>query len=105
MELLVATWSLRIAVIAALVVGGISLSVGASVLETAQRALFAVFFFTLAGRLVVGWLEPPERKLQRLQARAAKRAGKGGGKTAKPAKGSDNRQPDAAAAAAGSRAA
>ena len=79
MELFVATWSLRFAVIAALVVVGLSVSSGSDVLEAVQRAVLAVFVFTLGGRLLVGWLEAPERRLARLQARAAKRAAKGGG--------------------------
>jgi len=75
MELFIATWTLRIAVIGALAVGGVSYQAGGSVIDCVDRALAVAVGFTLAGRLLVGWLEPPERKMMRMRKRRdAKRA-------------------------------
>ena len=75
MELLVATWTLRIAVVAALAVGGASLQSGAPPVDCVDRALATAVAFTLAGRWLVGWLEPPEKKLMRMRMkREAKRS-------------------------------
>lgn len=75
MELLIATWTLRIAVVAALAVGGASLQSGAPAVDCVDRALATAVAFTLFGRLLVGWLEPPERKMMRMRMkRDARRA-------------------------------
>ena len=69
MELFIATWTLRIAIVAALAVGGVSFQSGASAIDCVDRALATAVGFTLAGRLLVGWLEPPERKMMRMRKR------------------------------------
>jgi len=97
MELLVATWTLRVAVVAALAVGGASYSAGTPAIESVDRAMAAAVLFTFAGRWLTGWLEPPERRLARMrkkrEARRAKAARAGNaGKAGKPS-------PDARAAA------
>ena len=90
MELLVATWTLRVAVVAALAVGGASYSAGTPAIESVDRAMAAAVLFTFAGRWLTGWLEPPERRLLRMRKkREARRA-----KAARAAK------PDVAARAA-----
>ena len=77
MELLVATWTIRIAIVAALAVGGASYQAGTPAIDCVDRALVAAVAFTFAGRMLVGWLEPPEVKMLRLrQRRDAKRAKK-----------------------------
>jgi len=76
MELLVATWTLRIAVVAALAVGGASLQSGAPAVDCVDRALATAVGFTLAGRWLVGWLEPPERKLMRMRKKREARRSK-----------------------------
>ena len=67
MQLLVATWTLRIAIVAAFAVGGVSYQAGASTIDCVDRALAAAVGFTLAGRLLLGWLEPPELKMLKMQ--------------------------------------
>jgi hypothetical protein len=76
MELFIATWTLRIAVIAALAVGGVSYQAGGSAIDCVDRALATAVGFTLAGRLLVGWLEPPEQKMMRLRKRREARRAK-----------------------------
>ncbi len=80
MQLLVATWTLRISVVAALAVGGVSYQAGAPALDCVDRALAAAVGFTLAGRWLLGWLEPPEvRMLKMRKRREARRSKKGNG--------------------------
>jgi hypothetical protein len=75
MELLVATWTLRIAIVAALAVGGASYQAGSPAIDCVDRALAVAVAFTFAGRMLVSWLEPPEVKMLRMrQRRDAKRA-------------------------------
>ncbi len=75
MQLFVATWTLRIAIAAALAVGLVSYQAGASAIDCADRALAAAVGFTLAGRFLLGWLEPPEVKMLKMRRRReAKRA-------------------------------
>jgi hypothetical protein len=75
MELLVATWTLRIAIVAALAVGGASYQAGSAAIDCVDRALAVAVVFTFAGRMLVSWLEPPEVKMLRMrQRRDAKRA-------------------------------
>ena len=69
MQLLVATWTLRVAIVAALAVGGASYESGASVIDCVDRALLVAVGFTFAGRWLSGWLEPPEAKLLRMRRR------------------------------------
>lgn len=72
MELLVATWTLRIAFAGALVVGWLTVSAGGTPVDAVDRAALAAFAFTLLGRKLIGWLETPEQKMQRLRANRAK---------------------------------
>jgi hypothetical protein len=76
MELFVATWTLRIAILGALAVGGVSYQAGGSAIDCVDRALAVAVGFTLAGRLLVGWLEPPERKMMRMRKRRDARRAK-----------------------------
>ena len=90
MELLVATWTLRIAIVAALAVGGASMSAGTPVIDAVDRGLAAAVLFTFAGRWLVGFLEPPERRLLRMRKKREARSAKAG----------KARKPDAAGRAA-----
>jgi type II secretory pathway component PulM len=82
MELFVAIWSLRLALLGSLLVGVVSISTGTQVLDAADRALVAAFAFTLLGRLLVGWLEPPEERKRRRRAQfESRRAPKGAAAT------------------------
>ncbi|MFN8629854.1 MAG: hypothetical protein U0838_05880 [Chloroflexota bacterium] len=77
MELLVATWTTRLALVGALLVGWISLAAGATMLEVAMRIALAAFVLTTAGLMLMGWLETPEQKMLRLRAgRSRKRSKK-----------------------------
>jgi hypothetical protein len=86
MELLVATWTMRVAIVAALAVGYVSYEAGAATLDCVDRALAAAVAFLIAGRLLIGWLEPPEKKMLRMRIkRARKRAKKRRPTTGAPA--------------------
>ena len=74
MELLVATWTLRIALLGALVVGWLTVSAGGTPVDAVDRAALAAFAFTFLGRKLIVWLETPEQKMQRLRARRGKSA-------------------------------
>jgi hypothetical protein len=78
MELLVANWTVRLALVGMIVVGWVSLSSGLGVLDTVVRAALAAFVLLFAGRQVLGFLETPEQKLARLRARRAGKAKKPG---------------------------
>jgi hypothetical protein len=67
MELLVATWTLRVAVLAACAVGAASISAGTPVVDSVDRGIAVAVVFTFAGRQLMGFLEPPERRLLRLR--------------------------------------
>ena len=82
MELLVATWTVRLAFVSAVAVLWISLSAGSVPVDAVLRAAVAAFVFTLAGRLLIGFLERPDQRMHRLRAERAKRQGKGTGKSA-----------------------
>jgi hypothetical protein len=101
MELLVATWTVRLAFIGALGVAGISLAAGSLLPDAVIRAAFVAFVFTFGGRQLIGFLETPEQRLARLRHEHAKRSGKAGkpAATAKPAKPAKAPKPVAAAAA------
>ncbi len=73
MELLVATWTTRLALVGALLVGWISLASGATMLDVAIRLALAAFVLSYAGRLIMGWLETPEQKMLRLRKSRSKR--------------------------------
>jgi hypothetical protein len=85
MELLVATWTLRISLLASVVVGAVSMSVGTTVIEAVDRSVIAAFAFTFLGRQLIGWLETPEQR--RVRRRAQREAARAGGKTDKAGKG------------------
>jgi hypothetical protein len=76
MELLVATWTLRLAIVAAVAVGGASYQSGAPAVDCVDRALAAALAFTFAGRWLAGWLEPPEVKMLRMRKRREKKRAK-----------------------------
>lgn len=82
MELLVATWTVRLAFFGALGVAAISLGAGSLVPDAVIRAAFVAFVFTLAGRLLIGFLETPEQRLARLRRERSARIAKAGGKAA-----------------------
>jgi hypothetical protein len=69
MQLLVSTWTLRIATVAALAVGIVSYQAGAPEIDSVDRALATAVAFTLAGRWLLGWLEPPEVRMLRMRKR------------------------------------
>lgn len=89
MELLVATWTLRLALVGSVAVAGVSLSSGASLIDAVDRAVLAAFALTFLGRQLIGWLETPEQRMLRLRARRSA-AGK---HATKPAK--EKREPQA----------
>jgi hypothetical protein len=76
MELLVATWTLRAAIVAALAVGLVSYQAGASVIDCVDRALGSAVVFTLGGRWLIGALEPREKKLLRMRLKREKKRAK-----------------------------
>jgi hypothetical protein len=78
MNLLIATWTLRFSIVAALAVGGASYSAGAPAVECMDRALAAAVLFTLGGRWLMGWMEPPEQKMLRRRKRREARKSKDG---------------------------
>jgi hypothetical protein len=69
MELLVATWTVRLALVGAVVVAGVSLSAGAALIDAVDRAVLAAFALTVLGRQLIGWLETPEQRMLRLRTR------------------------------------
>jgi hypothetical protein len=50
----------------------------------------AAFVFTLAGRLLIGFLERPDQRMHRLRAERAKRQGKSTGKSSGKSSGKSN---------------
>ena len=103
MELLVATWTVRLTLIGALGVAVLSLSAGATIVDAANRAAITAFVFTFAGRWLIGALETPEQRIARLRSRRGGKAGKAG-KASKAAKG-NNTASSAQSLPAGGRAA
>jgi hypothetical protein len=75
MELLVATWTIRLTLVGMLVVGWITLSSGLGMLDVVIRAAVVAFVLLFAGRQALGWLETPEQRLARLRASRARRRG------------------------------
>ncbi len=76
MELLVATWTMRVAIVAALAVGFVSYQAGAATIDCVDRALAAAVAFLIAGRMLISWLEPPEKKMLRMRIKRAKKRAK-----------------------------
>lgn len=76
MEMLVATWSVRLALVGALLVGALSLAAGIPLSDIALRVGVTAFALTFAGRWFMGFLETPEQKHRRLLARHAGKAPK-----------------------------
>jgi hypothetical protein len=99
-ELLVATWTVRLAFVAAIAVLSISLSAGSVLVDAVLRAAVAAFVFTLAGRLLIGFLERPDQRMHRLRAERAKRQGKSNGKSSGKSNGKSASLPAAADRAA-----
>lgn len=75
MELLVATWTVRLTLVAVLVVGWITLSSGLGMLDVVIRTALVAFVLLFVGRQALGWLETPEQKLARLRAKRSKTRG------------------------------
>jgi hypothetical protein len=75
MELLVATWTVRLALIGGLIVGWISLAAGVGMIDVAIRVGLTAFALTFAGRQIMGWLETPAQKMLRLRARRTRKRG------------------------------
>jgi hypothetical protein len=69
MELLVATWTVRLTLVGMLLVGWISLQAGLGMLDMVIRVAVTAFVLLFAGRQALGWLETPEQKLARMRAR------------------------------------
>jgi hypothetical protein len=69
MELLVATWTVRLVLVGSSAVAAISLLAGTTVIESVDRAAVAAFVFTAFGRQLISWLETPEQRMRRLRAR------------------------------------
>jgi hypothetical protein len=67
MELLVATWTTRLTLFGALLVGWMSIASGATMVDVATRIALASFVLTFAGRQIMGWLETPEQRMLRLR--------------------------------------
>jgi hypothetical protein len=74
-ELLVATWTVRLTFVAVLVVGWVTVSSGLGMLDVVIRTALVAFVLLFAGRQALGWLETPEQKLARLRAKRAKTRG------------------------------
>ena len=75
MELLVATWTVRLTFVAVLVVGWITVSSGLGMLDVVIRTALVAFVLLFAGRQALSWLETPEQKLARLRAKRVKSRG------------------------------
>jgi hypothetical protein len=74
-ELLVATWTIRLTFVAVLVVGWITISSGLGMLDVVIRTALVAFILLFAGRQALGWLETPEQKLARLRAKRVRDRG------------------------------
>jgi hypothetical protein len=75
MELLVATWTIRLTLVGMLITGWVTLSSGLGLLDVVIRAAVVAFVLLFAGRQALGWLETPEQKLARMA--AARRRSRG----------------------------
>ncbi len=95
MELLVATWTLRFALVASLAVGALTISVGGSAIDAVDRAVLAAFAFTFFGRQLIGWLESPQQRMLRLRARRTKKQPKSNDKSTAKSNDKPNDKPSA----------
>jgi hypothetical protein len=75
MELLVATWTIRLTLVGMLVVGWLTLSSGLGMIDVVVRAGVVAFVLLFAGRQALNWLETPEQKLARLRASRGRKRG------------------------------
>jgi hypothetical protein len=85
MELVVVTWTVRLALVASLGVGAVSYLAGNDAIDIAIRSLLAALAFFVAARFLLDRLEAPEQRLARLQARRS--GGRGSRDDDAPAKG------------------
>ena len=76
MEMVVALWSLRLALVGAAAVTLASCLAGSPLLDAIDRGLLAAVAFTFAGGWLLDRIEPPELRLQRARARLRKRESK-----------------------------
>ncbi len=76
MELLVATWTLRLTVGAGALVALVALAAGSSPVDAVARVAVVAFLVTSAGRLLINHLETPEQRVRRLRARRASVSGR-----------------------------
>ena len=75
MELLVATWAVRLSLVGGLVVGWVSMAMGLGMIDVAVRVGLTAFILTFVGRQLVGWLETPEQRMLRMRVKRAKKRG------------------------------
>jgi hypothetical protein len=75
MELLVATWTIRLTLVAMLVVGWVSLNSGLGMLDVVLRVGVTALVLSFAGKWLMGYLETPEQKLARLRAQRLRKRG------------------------------
>ena len=75
MELLVATWTVRLSLIGGLIVGGVSMAMGLGMIDVAVRVGLTAFILTFTGRQLVGLLETPEQRMMRMRLKRAKQRG------------------------------
>ncbi|MEI7744594.1 MAG: hypothetical protein WCK58_12705 [Chloroflexota bacterium] len=72
MEMLVATWTIRLTLLGMLIVGWLSWSTNPNMIDVVIRVGLTAFILTFAGRQLMGWLETPEQKVYRMRAKRAK---------------------------------
>lgn len=65
MEMLVATWTVRLTLLGMLIVGFLSWSAGVTMLEMVLKVAATALALLFAGRQVLGLLESPEQKMVR----------------------------------------
>lgn len=87
MELLVATWTLRLTLAAGALVALVSLAAGGSPLDAVARVALVAFLVTSGGRVLIDQLETPEQRVHRLRARRARRHRRSGRAAARPTPG------------------
>jgi hypothetical protein len=84
-ELLVATWTLRLTLGAGALVALVALAAGSSPVDAVARVALVAFFVTSAGRLLINQLETPEQRVRRLRVRRARLAGRRAARRPSPA--------------------
>jgi hypothetical protein len=75
MELLVATWTVRLTFVGMLIVGWITLQSGLGLLDVVIRVALTAFVLLFAGRQALGWLETPEQRMARLRTKRSRKVG------------------------------